>query len=294
MAGRHESGCHLCFSLALGLDTPSHNGERNTSTRPSFPRHPYRPGGPIVAKASVPPTSLPFPLSWVLWGGGEGSILPWDVTFTSGPICSVPPHPPTPSANPHKARRRARHDKQARTAHTPPAVLGGAEAGFGAAVTLSVRSSNWIPNTQRSAETLGRGNQREGASTNKERRSSSATKTAACGWEGTLVKGCPSGGGRGRESPSRRQGMTGLLPPAWCFPISAYMPSCPLSGLGVLQGLASDSPLPWEAFLERGGGKARESVAQGPAPDLPPAAPVRVRRVPAVVPWPVSSSVGRG
>lgn len=90
----------------------------------------------------------------------EGSTLPWDVTFTSitfGPICSVPPRPPTQAANPHKAQRRARHDKQARTAHTPPGVLGGAEAGFRAAVILSVRSSNWIPNTQRSAETLGRG-----------------------------------------------------------------------------------------------------------------------------------------
>lgn len=51
----------------------------------------------------------------------------------------------------------------------------------------------------------------------------------------------------------------GLLPPAWCFPTSAYMPSCPLWGLGILQGLASDSPLLWEAFLKRGG-KVQESV----------------------------------
>ena len=89
----------------------------------------------------------------------------------------------------------------------PAGVLGGAEAGFGAAVTLSVRSSNWIPDTQRSAEMLER-RESKGRGIGEIKRGIllGPQRLGLEGWEGT-----PSGGGRGRES--RRPGA--CLPPAW-------------------------------------------------------------------------------
>lgn len=117
---------------------------------------------------------------------------------------------PTPAqaANPHKALHWARHDKQAlRGPQALSGVLRGAEAGFSAAVTLPVRASNWIPNTQRSAETLGRGESKgRGAREIKRGILPGPQRRQLEGWEGTPARGCPAGGGRYPESWSRCAG----------------------------------------------------------------------------------------
>lgn len=116
----------------------------------------------------------------------------------------------------------------------PPGVLRGAEAGFRAAVTLSVRSSNWIPNTQRSAETLER-RESKGRGIGEIKRGilPGPQRLQLEGWEGT-----PSGGGRGRESRSRQQRPQGPAflqpgtPPLAHIAPWACVPSCPLGGSG--------------------------------------------------------------
>lgn len=85
------------------------------------------------------------------------SILHRDVTFTSvtpGLICGAP-HPR--QLIPTKPRAGPSMTSRPQPPAARPSVLAGAEAGFGAAVTLAFRASNWIRNTQRSAETLWRG-----------------------------------------------------------------------------------------------------------------------------------------
>lgn len=83
--------------------------------------------------------------------------------------------------------------------------------GFGAPVTLSVRSSNWIPNTQRSAETLGRGESKgRGVQQIKRGILPGPQRLQREGWEGTLARAAHLEG-RGRESLSRRQRLKGLL-----------------------------------------------------------------------------------
>lgn len=75
--------------------------------------------------------------------------------------------------------------------------------GFGAPVTLSVRSSNWIPNTQRSAETLGRGESKgRGVQQIKRGILPGPQRLQREGWEGTLARGCPSGG-EGQAEPEQ-------------------------------------------------------------------------------------------
>lgn len=84
----------------------------------NFPSTSCRPGW--ARPACLPPPSPLFPKLDSELGTGD-STLPRDVTFTRitfGPICGMPPHPLHWAANPHKAPRRARHDKQA--PHRPP------------------------------------------------------------------------------------------------------------------------------------------------------------------------------
>ena len=117
-------------------------------------------GDPLHAKATLPPAHSPrfFPMLGSPQSRGGIPYSPLDVTFTSStsnPICGEAPPRPGPLI-PTKPRAGPGMTSRPRIARKlRPGVLGGAEAGFSVAVTLPVRSSNWIP--QRSAETLGRG-----------------------------------------------------------------------------------------------------------------------------------------
>lgn len=162
-------------------------GNKITPPGHHFPSTPRGQGGPVPAKASVPPTSLPFPPSWILAGGRvgagvEGSTLPWDVTFTSitsGPICSVPPHPqprqliPTkPSAGPGMTSRPARPTLRQACSEGPRRD----------SERLSLSPSAPLigfPARRGQQKRRGEETQREGASTDKGRHSSPATKPAA-------------------------------------------------------------------------------------------------------------------
>lgn len=94
-------------------------GHQITQLGHCFPNNCYMPGWPPTPCQRQPASHNPLSSSanWILSWGWGGSTLPRDVTFTSitsGPICSVPPHPLHQAANPHKAQHRARrHDKQA-------------------------------------------------------------------------------------------------------------------------------------------------------------------------------------
>lgn len=192
------------------------NGEQNKSTRPSSPRRSYRPGWPSPCQgnpASQPPFPFPQAGFWGLYSPLGRDIHQhhfWSHLQRASP-------PPPQAANPDKAQRRARQT-QPRAAHSSTRRAGGAEAGLGAAVILSVRSSNWIPNTQRSAETPGRGESKgRGIQQIKGGILPRPQRLRHAGWEGTLVEGCPSRG-KGPGSPSRQQRRQDLLSSSLVLP----------------------------------------------------------------------------
>lgn len=149
----------------------------------------------------------------------------------------------------------------------PPAarqsVLVGAEAGFSAAVTLAFRASNWIRNTQRSAETLWRGESKgKGRPDIKRGILPGPQRRQPAGAEGTPERGCPSGGGRGRRS---AQGPSSLPPPMTCLGLGLGHHPIPRVGSGWHSGPAAGGC----GFFEGGFGKAQESATL--APGFPPA-----------------------
>lgn len=121
----------------------------------------------------------------------------------------------------------------------PPGVLGGTEAGFGAAVTLSVRSSNWIPNTQRLAETLGRGESKgRGVREIKRGILPGPQRLQREGREGTSARGCPSGGRRGGERAGRARAGSWEAEaegPAFLRLVLPHFYSCSALGLYAIQ-----------------------------------------------------------
>lgn len=258
----------------------------------SFPKPSYRPGcGPGSAKASPPPSPLPVAPGWILRvpQAGFSSAEERRVLLSSGTrhspasllapsaACLPSPHPRRlipikPSAGPGMTSRPT-------LPAAPPGVLRGAGAGFGAAVILSVRSSNWIPNTQGSAKTLGRG-ESKGRAIQQIKRGilPGPQRLQHEGWEGTLSRSCPSGGGRGGESPSRRQRLEGplsssLVRPHLCshgaLGLDALLPA--VGGPGTPHGLASYSAAPGSILEmeQEGSGLGRTWVWILPCPLLP-------------------------
>ena len=207
-AGRPEAGCQLCLDLAL----EPHNPMGWAVTSPSILSI-GQGGDPLHAKAILPPAPSPcfFPMLASPQSRGGIPYSPRDVTFTSstsGPICGEAPPWPGPLI-PTKPRAGPGMTSRPRIARKLwPGVLGGAEAGFSVAVTLPVRASNWIPNTQRSAETLGRGESKgRGAREIKRGILPGPQRRQRERWEGTPARGCPAGGDRDPES--RRAGGRG-------------------------------------------------------------------------------------
>lgn len=125
-------------------------------------------------------------------------------------------------------------------------VLRGAEAGFGAAVTLSVRSSNWIPNTQRSAETLER-RESKGRGIGEIKRGilPGPQRPQLEGWGGPIWRG--KGQGEPEQAALGGGDHTGLLSSSLVLPhLTHTVPwlvrhPAPHGGLGIFQGLASYS-----------------------------------------------------
>lgn len=163
--------------------------------------------------------------------------------------------------------------------------------GFGAPVTLSVRSSNWIPNTQRSAETLGRGESKgRGVQQIKRGILPGPQRLQHEGWEGTLARGCPSGGGRGRKSPSRRQRLRGLLPSSLMLRRLRSQAALGLCAILSPVGHAL-TPVFSRKRSQNVVGRLRSQLDLGPDPGLPPAASCEVRASPSNTLVSVSSSM---
>lgn len=249
---------------------------------------------PLHAKATLPPAPVPplFPMLSSLQSRAGNPPLSPRHDIHQHHFWSHLRRGPTPpqAANPHKAPRWAWHDKQApRSPQAPPGVLGGAEAGFSAAVSLSVRASNWIPNTQRSAETLGR-EESKGRGTQEIKRGilPMPQRRQREGWKGTPERGCPVGGARtqragGRAREAKAEGPAFLQPGASppLFPWHLGLGNPPALALGKWGPLRPDLSLPREGFLE-GSRRPQSQLDLGPNPGFPP---VRFGQAPATL-WP--------